>query len=768
MSAIAVATVTATAKEKSNVNTIKTTISDKSIVYPESFETDTKAMMNNWYLKNYTVLDTYVDNTENVQVSDDVYITRLQAMPTTIEMPFNSVVKNYIEMYVNRRRTLVEEMLGMSLYYMPIFEDALERQGLPLELKYLPVIESAINPDAVSRVGAAGLWQFMVSTAKGLGLEVNSLVDERRDPYRSSEKAAEYLKNLYNIYHDWSLAIAAYNCGPGKVNQALRRAGAAEGEMRDFWEIYEYLPRETRGYVPAFIAANYVMTYFKNHNISPSLAKKPLLTDRVRVTDRIAFKQISDVLNIPIEELRVLNPQFRRDIIPGNNHPYDLCLPMHQVGSFIMSEDSIKSYTNGVTFPRATVEPGVARNTDDSGVEGVDFKYETRTVTKWHKVRRGETLAKIAGMYGVTSSSIKSANGLRSSKLKRGKSLKIVTTERVKVPIETEEVAEDELLAQNGEEMPAEETAENVAEESTTVTTPKTTSSAATAKHDGIVVKHTVMAGETLHSLAKANGLTVDQLKTANRLTDDNIQVGMVLTIPDPSYRPTPHASEVAQNRTTTASRPAVHASEVHKPAATHNTAATHNADAPKQVQHVVKRGETLARIARNYGVTIDDIKALNDIENDVVQRGQLIMIPVLEKKNQAVDSEPEETKPAKKAKEANSQAQATTYKVRKGDTLGKIADRFGTTIDAIMQANDMKDSEIMVGETLKIGGNGKSGSSKRKSSSGGTTTYKVRSGDTLGAIAARYGTTVNAIKRASGLKSDRLSVGQRLTIPTK
>ena len=185
-------------------------------------------------------------------------------------------------------------------------------------------------------------------------------------------------------------------------------------------------------------------------------------------------------------------------------------------------------------------------------------------------------------------------------------------------------------------------------------------------------------------------------------------------------------------------------------------------------MQHVVKRGETLARIARNYGVTIDDIKALNDIENDVVQRGQLIMIPVLEKKNQAVESEPEETKPAKKAEETNSRAQATTYKVRKGDTLGKIADRFGTTIDAIMQANDMKDSEIMVGETLKIGGNGKSGSSKRKSSSGGTTTYKVRSGDTLGAIAARYGTTVNAIKRASGLKSDRLSVGQRLTIPTK
>lgn len=761
MSAIAVASVTATAKEKTDVNTIKTTISDKSIVYPESFETDTKAMMNNWYLKNYTVLDSYVDNTENVQVSDEVYIKRLQAMPTTIEMPFNSVVKNYIEMYVNRRRTLVEEMLGMSLYYMPIFEDALERQGLPLELKYLPVIESAINPDAVSRVGAAGLWQFMVSTAKGLGLEVNSLVDERRDPYRSSEKAAEYLKNLYNIYHDWSLAIAAYNCGPGKVNQALRRAGAAEGEMRDFWEIYEYLPRETRGYVPAFIAANYVMTYFKNHNISPSLAKKPLLTDRVRVTDRIAFKQISDVLNIPIDELRVLNPQFRRDVIPGNNHPYDLCLPMHQVGSFIMSEDSIKSYTNGVTFPRATVEPGVARNTDDSGVEGVDFKYETRTVTKWHKVRRGETLAKIAGMYGVTSSSIKSANGLRSSKLKRGKSLKIVTTERVKVPIENDEVPSDELLAQDGEGMQQEESVESVLEEPVAVAAPKITSQPASNKHDGIVVKHTVVAGETLHTLAKANGLTVDQLKTANRLSDDNIQVGMVLTIPDPSYRPTPHASAGTQSTATTTSRPAQHASEVHKPAT------ANNGDAPKQVQHVVKRGETLARIARNYGVTIDDIKALNDIENDVVQRGQLIMIPVLDKKNQAVDDGKDEPKHAEKA-ESQTQAQPTTYKVRKGDTLGKIADRFGTTIDAIMQANDMKDTEIMVGETIKITGSGNGGSSKRKSSSGSTTTYKVRSGDTLGAIASRYGTTVSAIKRASGLKSDRLSVGQRLTIPTK
>ena len=253
----------------SSILSLKQSITDKAIVYPESFETDTKQMMQNWYLRNYAVLDDDVENRKSNDVSDAVYIERLKKMPTEIEMPFNSVVKSYIQMYTQKRRTLVEAMLGMSLYYMPIFEQALEKEGLPLELKYLPVIESALNPNAVSRVGATGLWQFMIKTAKGLGLEVNSLVDERRDPYRSSEKAAKYLKELYSIYNDWSLAIAAYNCGPGNVNKALRRAG---GSKKDFWEIYAFLPAETRGYVPAFIAANYVMTYFKAHNINPGLS----------------------------------------------------------------------------------------------------------------------------------------------------------------------------------------------------------------------------------------------------------------------------------------------------------------------------------------------------------------------------------------------------------------------------------------------------------------------------------------------------------------
>ena len=674
-----------TAWSRQNVNTIKENIVDNSIVFPESFETDTKALMNNWYLKNYTVLDSYVENSKSETVSDEVYIKRLRALPVTIEMPFNSVVKTYIEMYTQRRRTLVEEMLGMSLYYMPIFEQALEKEGLPLELKYLPVIESALNPDAVSRVGATGLWQFMISTAKGLGLEVNSLVDERRDPYRASEKAAVYLKNLYNIYHDWSLVIAAYNCGPGNVNKALRRAG---GSGKDFWAIYPYLPKETRGYVPAFIAANYVMTYFKNHNISPSLAKKPLLTDTIAVNQRINFNQISKVLNMPIDELRVLNPQFRRDVIPGDTHSYSLCLPTHQVYSFIMSKDSILNYRTDLYGRRDVVEPAtITESKDIQGVEGVDFTYETQTVTKWHKVRRGETLAKIAGKYGVTSSSIKRANGLRKSSVKRGQSLKIVTTQRVKVPIEkSDEPTNDELLAANnaGTELDAEQTDTEeieVAEPAPTTVKP------------------------------------AEQPKAK----------------PEPKQKEQPKTKEQPKKR-------------------------NHSDDAGIITKHTVRSGESLYKIATDNGITVDELKAANNLTNDAVKAGQTLVIPA---KGEA----------AKHAAATKPEQKTSKYTVRKGDNLGKIAAKHGITVDQLKELNNLTDNNIMVGQSIVVPGDGEQAATKpakAEREKPRTTTHTVRSGETLGAIAEKYGTTVSAIKRASGIKSDRISIGQKLTIPKK
>ena len=348
----------AMAQKNRNVNSLRTEITDSHIVYPKSYEADTQRMLEGWYMQNYTATDDSYRRKGDVEVSDAVLRDRLSKLPTVIDMPYNSIVRNYIERYTRRGRDQVAALLGLSLYYMPIFEQALEAEGLPLELKYLPVIESALDPNATSKHGAAGLWQFMVGTGKGLGLEVNSMVDERRDPYKSSEKAAKYLKDLYNSYGDWSLAIAAYNCGPGAVNKALRRAGGTP-DTQDYWSIYYYLSPETRGYVPMFIAANYVMNYYDKHNIGPVLPTKPLVMDTVHVSERIHFDQISNVLDIPVEELRVLNPQFRADIIPGNNErSYTLILPSRQVQAYLMSEEEIRDYNADKYARRVVAEPG--------------------------------------------------------------------------------------------------------------------------------------------------------------------------------------------------------------------------------------------------------------------------------------------------------------------------------------------------------------------------------------------------------------------------
>ncbi len=566
----ALATLAMMAAQKNSILSIKQTITDDNIVFPESFETDTHELMTNWYLQNYTILDADVEKRSTGEVSEQEYIKRLAALPTEIEMPYNQVVRSYIDRYIKRNRTLVEEMLGMSLYYMPIFEQALEQEQLPLELKYLPVIESALNPNAVSRAGAAGLWQFMVGTGKGLGLEVNSLVDERRDPYRSSTMAATYLKNLFSIYNDWSLAIAAYNCGPGNVNKALRRAG---GEGADFWAIYPYLPRETRGYVPAFIAANYVMTYFKQHNISPTLARKPLITDTVGVTRRIHFNQIAAVLNMPVEELRALNPQYRRDVIPGDSeHCYTLVLPSQQVYSYIMSEDSIANYDRKLYAHREVVEP---TETTVSQTESRPYTWETKTVTSWHKVRKGENATTIAKRYGMSTSQLASLNGLKRGRVQRGQSLKVTTTKRVKVyhdaeptsgegkqasasgdndegeddNSEDEQIAEVKRVQQEAKQAETTKRAERAERERQQArraeerkTTPRETgyknrqqASASHSKHEKTprTTSHTVKKGESWSRIADRAGISVTELKKANpSIKGDKLPMGVTLKVP--------------------------------------------------------------------------------------------------------------------------------------------------------------------------------------------------------------------------------------------
>ena len=327
---------------------------EEVIEFPEAMTFELDSLLNLYMSK------TYLDEDNDCRMKDvnpvfekEVYIDRLKRMPTIIEMPYNEVVQKFIDRYSGRLRHSVSYMLGASNFYMPIFEEALETYGLPLELKYLPVIESALNPTAVSRVGATGLWQFMLATGKRYGLEVNSLVDDRRDPIKSSYAAANYLKDLYKVFGDWNLVIAAYNCGPDQINKAIHRAKGS----KDYWQIYPYLPKETRGYVPAFIAANYIMTYYCEHNICPMTTRLPAKTDTVMVDRNVHLEQIAAVCNIDIEQLRTLNPSYRRDIAPGATKLSAIRLPQTEVGKFIDMQDSIYAYNAEALFTkRATVE----------------------------------------------------------------------------------------------------------------------------------------------------------------------------------------------------------------------------------------------------------------------------------------------------------------------------------------------------------------------------------------------------------------------------
>ena len=359
------------------------------IDFPEAMTYNLDSLMSLYMSKKYLSMpgDCEMKN-ENPVFTPEEYIDRLRRMPTVMEMGYNDIVQRFIDRYMARLRHSVSYMLGATNFYVPIFEEALEAYQVPLELKYLPVIESALNPRAVSRVGATGLWQFMLGTGKQYGLEVNSLVDERRDPVRSSYAAARYLRDLYRIFGDWNLVIAAYNCGPGNINKAIHRSG---GE-KDYWRLYPYLPAETRGYVPAFIAANYAMTYYCEHGICPMSTKLPLETDTVVVDRDVHLEQIAKVLDLDIEMLRSLNPQYRRDIVPGATKKYAIRLPMADTGRFIDMQDSIYSYrTSELLTKRAVVDVNDDQPTFRSKVAKRGRRASAR---KGRNARRGKATSK--------------------------------------------------------------------------------------------------------------------------------------------------------------------------------------------------------------------------------------------------------------------------------------------------------------------------------------------------------------------------------------
>ena len=460
-------------------------------IIPESLDSDIDSLLHSWHVQYFTKREDYChDDEENVYFPDSVYASRLVSLPRIIPMPYNNVVRDCIDLYTERRRNLVRYMLGMADYYFPIIEEVLDKHGLPIELKYLAVVESALNPVALSRVGACGLWQFMLPTGKQYGLTINSLVDDRRDPVKATEAACAYFKDMYAIYKDWSLVMASYNCGPGNVNKAIKRSGG----KTNFWDIFPYLPKETRSYVPLFIAANYVMNYYCDHNLCPLETNLPLATDTIHVNKMLHLQQVSEVLQVDLEQLRALNPQYKRDIVPGNTGDAVLKLPASDTYAFVDKEDSIYQYRVEEFLPSYLV------TISGGSTSGVATREQVT-----HIVLKNENIYTIANRYGVTPQEIKKWNRLSSNRLARGKRLK--------------------LYVDNGGVYLS---AKNAQKEKAASASPAQKAE----KKDGYIA-HKVRSGESLYSIAsKYPGVSAQTLKQANNLSDSKIIPGQVLKIP--------------------------------------------------------------------------------------------------------------------------------------------------------------------------------------------------------------------------------------------
>ena len=437
---------------------------DEVIDLPEGMSVSCDSLINEWMAKKYLYPDTTCANPDyNPTFTTEEYQERLRRLPVVMEMPYNSVVQKFIDQYSGRLRRTVSYALGAGNFYIPIFEEALDYYGLPLELKYLPVIESALEPKAKSPAGAVGLWQFMLATGKRYDLKVNSLIDERQDPYKSSWAAARYLRDLYKIYRDWNLVIAAYNCGPTNVNKAIHRANG----VRDYWTIYPYLPSETRGYVPAFIAANYIMNYYCEHNICPMKTKIPITTDTVTIMRDLHMQQVAELCNIDVEAIQALNPQYRTQLIPGSSGPMTLRLPTETLNTFIDLKDSVYNYrVDELLTRRSCVE--------------VDDRLDNRSVASKRRAARQQSASE------SSSSSRSSASKSSSRKSSRSSSSK---------------------------------------------SSSRSSRSSKKSKNAKSSASATVRKGDTLIEIAHRNGTTVEKLRKKNKIKGNMIKPGQKLKV---------------------------------------------------------------------------------------------------------------------------------------------------------------------------------------------------------------------------------------------
>ncbi|RZJ67961.1 MAG: LysM peptidoglycan-binding domain-containing protein [Flavobacterium sp.] len=598
-------------------------------------------------------LDKKVDYDEGW--STELFKKRLKEMdsksPFNIE--YNAGLENLTKNFLKNRKRSYERLMAISEYYFPIFEEALAKYNVPLEIKYLAIVESALNPKAVSRVGATGLWQFMYQTGKQYNLGIDSYVDERSDPLKASEAAAQYMANMYRIFGDWDLVLASYNSGPGNVAKAIRRSGG----QQNFWNIRKHLPQETAGYVPAFLATMYIYEYHKEHGIVPNRALvKHFETDTVMVRQQISFKQLSDLLDIPVAQLQLLNPSYKMNVVPSyHDKAHYLRLPNDKMAIFTSNEEKIYAYVSHEASrrerPYSSVQSAVASkdstkyNKDKDAEDG----YVTKTKTHYHKVRRGDSLGEIANKYGVSITSIKKWNGLRKSVAPLGRNLRIVTRESVAVA--PKKKSEPKTI----------ETA--VAE--TTKKPDTTTAIAQNAPQYYIVEK-----GDNLAAIARKFNTTPEQLQKWNNLSGNTVKLDSKLKISDLLNG----QEEVAKNE-----EPQF-----------------------KNEEYVVAKGDNLSTIAKKNGISLDQLKEWNNLEDNNVLIGAKLVVGKTEIKNDVASVE----KPSKRDRMAEASKKAEEhYYVKKGDSLFSIAKKSGVSVSDIKRWNGISGNNLKPGMKLKING---------------------------------------------------------------
>ncbi|RBN49919.1 LysM peptidoglycan-binding domain-containing protein [Flavobacterium psychrolimnae] len=657
--------------ENKEISRFETKLSYLDSIKKTFVKDDLAACVDSLWMKELTNLDLYntiSDDIKNVNIdekieyelSTELLKERLAAMdaksPFNIE--YNQGLENIIKSFLKNRKKSFERLMAVSEYYFPVFEEALAKQNVPLEIKYLAVVESALNPKAVSKMGATGLWQFMYQTGKQYGLKIDSYVDERSDPLKASEAAAQYMTNMYRIFGDWDLVLASYNSGPGNVSKAIRRSGG----QQNYWNIRKNLPKETQGYVPAFLATMYIYEYHKEHGIVPNRATvKHFATDTIMIKKQMTFKQISDLLDVPVVQLQVLNPSYKLNVVPFyHDQNHYLRLPQEKIAVFASNEDQIYAYTQHELDQRErpfqVMKAIVQKDTSSYTIQRT-----TQPKTSYYKVKRGDNLTAVANKYDVSVSDIKKWNNLKSNTLAYGKSLKIVTGQSVDSSAKAEPKI-DAVVSKN-KSLLASESKSNKEEKINNNSAPLTTDSS---------TLYVVQKGDNLGSIAQKYEVTVAEIQEWNGLSNDTVQYGTSLQIAKTGLD---SKKELTLN------------------------------PVRKDIEYVVLKGDNLGNIASKFGASVVDLKQWNNLPDNTITIGKTLIVA---KDEIAIITDKATVNSFKSKSNATSAAKKVSadYYVKKGDSLFSIAKKYpGVTISDLKKWNGIRSEDIKPGMKLKING---------------------------------------------------------------